>query len=556
MGNTTQQSSAKTTGGETAQIAFDEPSAVVRAVRKIAIERGLHNFDKKRFIADLVEGELKSRGEFYRTYDFLQYFLPNSERRLLELGRPEFTHLLTDVSGLSRTETFFGFVLDRLTVLARRALPREVHTLSHYNERTGMLSVSDGGRGMWIRERGGHWQRALNGESGIVFRTDPDADPWEPEFPSNPESGELEHLDWFMEQFPFVPYNEVSSDYQRFLLRMSMLQRFFPPLARTNVIPTFLGPPGSGKSTAQRLLGRLLVGPRFQLSDLNAESYDGFVAAIANRLVHGVDNVDARVRWFQDAIARYSTGISFTRRRPYSLNEPVSHSPTAWLTLSSCNPYFTRSDVADRLLPLHFGRLEKFWPESAIFSELERRRNAIMGDVLLELGRIEDRLATTSHIVGRFRMADFASFAQRAAEIDPTVARGQLASLRRLQMDFATDCDDLIEALRLLLELNWPDGIPFTPVAELLRRCVEIATPAHLSLPPTLQGFGRRLSNEKLNIEASLSVKFSELPGHSNRRKVQLELTGTARKKPPWPPSSVVKLVKRVRQESRGERTL
>src|SRR5208282_640701 len=243
--------------------------------------------------------------------------------------------------------------------------------------------------------------RALNGENGIVFRTDPDADPWEPEFPSNPDSGELEHLGWFMTQFPFVSYNDVSPDCQRTLLRMSMLQRFFPPLARTNVIPTFLGPPGSGKSTAQRLIGRLLVGTRFQLSDLNAESYDGFVAAITNRLVHGVDNIDARVKWFQDTLARYATGISFTKRRPFSLNEPVSHSPIAWLTL-------------------RLGRLEDFWPEGAIFGELERRRNAIMGDVLLELGRIRDCLAKTSHVVGTFRMADFASFVQRAAEIDPT----------------------------------------------------------------------------------------------------------------------------------------
>src|SRR5208283_5788855 len=258
--------------------ALDEPSALARAVRKIAIERALHNFDKKRHIADLVESEFKSRGEFYRTYDDLLFFLPSSERQLLALGRQEFADLLADISGLSQTETPFGYVLDRLRLLARRALRCKVHTLSHYNQSTGMLAVSDGGTAMWIRERGGHWQRALNGENGIVFRTDPDADPWEPEFPSNPDSGELEHLGWFMTQFPFVSYNDVSPDCQRTLLRMSMLQRFFPPLARTNVIPTFLGPPGSGKSTAQRLIGRLLVGTRFQLSDLNAESYDGFVA--------------------------------------------------------------------------------------------------------------------------------------------------------------------------------------------------------------------------------------------------------------------------------------
>jgi len=292
---------------------------------------------------------------------------------------------------------------------------------------------------------------------------------------------------------------------------------------------------------------------------LNAESFDGFVAAITNRLVHGVDNIGARVRWFQDALARYATGIIFNKRRPRSENDSVSHSPTAWLTLSSCNPYFTRSDIADRLLRLHFGRLEGFRPEGAIFGELERRRNAIMGDLLQELGRIQNRLATTSHIVVNYRMADFASFVERAAETDPTVeaslVRNPLQGLHSLQSEFATDPDDLIEVLRLLLELNFTNReIPFTPVAVLYGQCVEMAHYAHLSLPQTLQGFGQRLSNERQTIESRLDVKFSELRGHCNQRKVQLKMGAKAWKMPPVPPSPAVERVKRERQKQSSER--
>jgi hypothetical protein len=534
-------------------IALDRSSAMVPAVREVAIKKGLPNFDKKRRIADLIASELKSLGEFYHTHDDRLWFLPNSERQLMELESRQFARMLTHISGLGKSEAFFGFALDSLAVLADRTPAREVHTLSHYNEATGLLAVSDGGRGVWVRERGGHWQHALNGNNGIVFRTDPDADPWDPEISSKSDSGELEHLDWFMNQFPFIFCDDVFPDAQRALLRMSLLQRFFPPLARTNLIPTFLGPPGSGKSTAQRLIGCLLVGPRFQLSDLKGENYDGFVAAITNRLVHGVDNIDARVGWFPDAIARYATGISFTKRRPYSLNEPVSHSPTAWLTLSSCNPYFTRADIADRLLPMHFGRLENFRPESAIFGELRQRRNLIMGDLLRTLGITADRLAETSHINGKTRMADFASFWQRSAHTDASM-RGHLGSLRRLQREFATDCDDLIEVLRLLLEASWPKGIPFTPIAELYERCHKIAQYGRLSLPSTLQGFGRRLSNQKLNIESELSIKFKAIRGHRNERKIQLQLIGSAWKNPSLPISLVVKRVKQEMQIQAGDR--
>src|SRR5208282_1397475 len=127
----------------------------------------------------------------------------------------------------------------------------------------------------------------------------------------------------------------------------------------------------------------------------------------------------------------------------------------------------------------HFGRLEGFRPEGAVFGELERRRNAIMGDLLQELGRIQNRLATTSHVVVNYRMADFASFVERAAETDPTVeaslVRNPLQGLHSLQSEFATDPDDLIEVLRLLLELNFTNReIPFTPVAVLYGQCVEM----------------------------------------------------------------------------------
>ncbi|HEV2170187.1 MAG TPA: hypothetical protein VGR40_04525, partial [Candidatus Binatus sp.] len=305
-------------------ISFEEPNALAHAVRKIAIGRE-HAFDKKRSIAELIVQELTSHGELYRTVDGCLSYLPNEEGRPLELGRPEFADLVMERSGLGQTDTFLRFALDRLKALARGTVVRELRTLSHYDETTGTLAVSDAGSGMWVRERGGDWQYARNGANGVVFRTDPEAEPWAPEFPSNPDPAVFEHLRWFLQQVPIVPRQDLWAHDQRILLEMAMLQRFFPPLARTRLIPAFLGPPGSGKSTAQRLIGRLLVGPRFELSDLRADGYDGFVAAITNRVIYAIDNLDRPPRWLEDALARYATGIAFTKKRPYTLNEPVSH---------------------------------------------------------------------------------------------------------------------------------------------------------------------------------------------------------------------------------------
>jgi hypothetical protein len=115
----------------------------------------------------------------------------------------------------------------------------EVHTLSHYDTKSGLLAVSDGGGKIWVRERGGEWQRGLKGGRGLIFFTDDDSGSWEPEF------------------------------------------------AR-GLISAFLGGQGAGKSTAQRLTGRLLVGPRFEASDVCADREDAFIAAITNKVVYAI----------------------------------------------------------------------------------------------------------------------------------------------------------------------------------------------------------------------------------------------------------------------------
>jgi ABC-type enterochelin transport system ATPase subunit len=57
---------------------------------------------------------------------------------------------------------------------------------------------------------------------------------------------------------------------------------------RTRLISAFLGGQGAGKSTAQRLTGRLLVGPRFEASDVCADREDAFIAAITNKVVYAI----------------------------------------------------------------------------------------------------------------------------------------------------------------------------------------------------------------------------------------------------------------------------
>ena len=86
------------------------------------------------------------------------------------------------LSGLGATESAYRFALDRLQTLTAQSAAVEVHTLSHYDTKSDLLAVSDGGGKIWVRERGGEWQRGLKGGRGLIFFTDDDSGSWEPEF--------------------------------------------------------------------------------------------------------------------------------------------------------------------------------------------------------------------------------------------------------------------------------------------------------------------------------------------------------------------------------------
>jgi hypothetical protein len=174
------------------------------AIRQTILDQDLKGFDKKRTAADLIRQHLIEHGEVYRTADGRFFFFSYGECRLYDLEQQPFTRLLIDESGLSTTETFFNFALDTLTAhISRRGKLVEVRTPSHYDVHTKVLTVSNGGGGVWRRERCGKWQEGKNGDNGILFFTEPEAAPWVPDFKKKG------NLTWLLSQINFcsVPRN-------------------------------------------------------------------------------------------------------------------------------------------------------------------------------------------------------------------------------------------------------------------------------------------------------------------------------------------------------------
>jgi len=155
-----------------------DETPLANRIREVVLDRDIQAFDKRRKIADLIAQHLSTCGEFLQTSDARGFYFSHGEQKLYDVAEEQFSRLLTEISGLSVTETFFKFALDILqTLTLRRGRLVDVHVFSHYDADTHQLIVSDGGSRVWCHNPGGAWEPARNGENGIFFLTDSDATP-------------------------------------------------------------------------------------------------------------------------------------------------------------------------------------------------------------------------------------------------------------------------------------------------------------------------------------------------------------------------------------------
>jgi hypothetical protein len=91
-------------------------TALPNAIRECVLASKVPLFDRKRGVFGLIRDDLLGDGFFCRTVDSRLYYFSKHERRLYDLGSKDFSFLLTAESGLSATETFFGFALTQPVV--------------------------------------------------------------------------------------------------------------------------------------------------------------------------------------------------------------------------------------------------------------------------------------------------------------------------------------------------------------------------------------------------------------------------------------------------------
>lgn len=189
----------------------------------------------------------------------------------------------------------------------------------------------------------------------------------------------------------------------------------------------FVGPQGSGKTTAARALKRLLDDTAAPLRALPKDERDLAVAAQGS-FVLGVDNVSGVSAPMSDALCRIATGDGFATRKLYSDDsETVLEAARPVIGTTIGELALARADLADRALVVQLEPRRRFLPDEELEGAFMAARPRLLGALLTAASEALRNLSSTS-TAGLPRMASFARWVIAAEPALPWSAGAFLAA--------------------------------------------------------------------------------------------------------------------------------
>ncbi|MFD3848762.1 ATP-binding protein [Streptomyces microflavus] len=187
--------------------------------------------------------------------------------------------------------------------------------------------------------------------------------------------------------------------------------------------PFLTGPQGAGKSTAGRMLVRIIEG---MTGDLRRAPKDeeNLITAVAAGWVTALDNLSHLAPDLSDLMCCIVTGAESIKRALFSDGDVVRSRYRRPLLLTGIDVGVIRPDLAERLLPLRLERPSVRRTEAELWREFEAALPVILGSLLDLTVTVR---ATEADIPSDLRMADFAHL---CAQIDAATGFGTLPAYR------------------------------------------------------------------------------------------------------------------------------
>jgi hypothetical protein len=199
--------------------------------------------------------------------------------------------------------------------------------------------------------------------------------------------------------------------------------------------PFLTGPQGAGKSTAGRMLVRIIEGMSGDLRRAPKDE-ENLTAAVAAGWVTALDNLSHMTPDLSDAMCCIVTGAENVKRALFTDGDVHRAKYRRPLLLTGIDVGVIRPDLAERLLPLRLERPRVRRTEAELWAEYEQVLPVILGSLLDLTVKVR---AAGADIPTDLRMADFAHL---CAQLDAATGFGSLGAYRASLDDLN---DDVIE---------------------------------------------------------------------------------------------------------------
>ncbi|SEC64959.1 ATP-binding protein [Streptomyces sp. PAN_FS17] len=199
--------------------------------------------------------------------------------------------------------------------------------------------------------------------------------------------------------------------------------------------PFLTGPQGAGKSTAGRMLVRIIEGMSGDLRRAPRDE-ENLIAAVAAGWVTALDNLSHLTPDLSDAVCCVVTGAENVKRALFTDGDVYRVGYRRPLLLTGIDVGVIRGDLAERLLPLRLERPSVRRTEAELWADYAQALPVILGsllDLTVKVRAVEAETPTD------LRMADFAHL---CAQLDTATGFGALPAYRASLDDLN---DDVIE---------------------------------------------------------------------------------------------------------------
>ncbi|MEU5901433.1 ATP-binding protein [Streptomyces venezuelae] len=199
--------------------------------------------------------------------------------------------------------------------------------------------------------------------------------------------------------------------------------------------PFLTGPQGAGKSTAGRMLLRIVEGMSGDLRRAPKDE-ENLLAAVAAGWVTALDNLSYMTPDLSDAMCCIVTGAENVKRALFTDGDVFRVGYRRPLLMTGIDVGVIRPDLAERLLPLRLVRPRVRRTEAELWAEYAEVLPVVLGSLLDLTVKVR---ATEAETPTDLRMADFAHL---CAQLDAATGLGVLPAYRAALDDLN---DDVIE---------------------------------------------------------------------------------------------------------------